>query len=86
MIYTTQEQREQRFTDWWKNYGKPWAEVRTAAGNTCWTDDIEERRALFMRRYQRPEPPKSLPSVSLATIRGKHRRWVPVTVREQSAA
>jgi hypothetical protein len=35
------------------------------------------RRALFMRRFTKPEPPTSVPVRSLAEIRGDHRRWTP---------
>lgn len=33
-----------------------------AAGGPCWTQDLEERRALWERRHQRPDPP-SLPTI-----------------------
>lgn len=60
----THEQRELEFSQWWENCGKPWADVRMAAGKPCWTDSMEDRRALWMRRYRRPEPPAGMRTIT----------------------
>lgn len=53
-----------------------WLERVTAReaelGTVPWTDDIEERRQLWERRYTRPAPPQGL-FTELADIRGTAR-------------
>lgn len=50
------------FDQWWEQSGSVYAAAVEAAGGQCWTQDLEERRALWERRYQRPDPP-SLPTI-----------------------
>jgi hypothetical protein len=59
----TEAEREEHFLFWWLKYGEPYqAAVIAANGDTPWTTDLDERRELFARRYERPEPPKGLSS------------------------
>jgi hypothetical protein len=48
------------FDQWWEQSGSVYAAAVEAAGGQCWTRDLEERRALFERRYTRPAPPANL--------------------------
>jgi hypothetical protein len=50
------------FDQWWEQSGSVYAAAVEAAGGQCWTQDLEERRALWERRYQRLDPP-SLPTI-----------------------
>lgn len=51
------EERAAHFEHWWETRGAPYAEAVREAGDEPWTDSLAERRALWMRRYQRPAPP-----------------------------
>jgi hypothetical protein len=39
----------------------PYFEAVEANGGTPWFSSTDERRALFMQRYTRPDPPISIP-------------------------
>lgn len=53
-------QREAAFQEWWDTRGQHYEAAVIANDGTPWTTSIEERRELFMRRYDRPEPPEGL--------------------------
>jgi hypothetical protein len=57
-------------------------ETVEAAGDKPWFDSVEERRELFMRRYQKPDPPEGVPARTLAEIRGS----TPITTHIKDAA
>lgn len=48
------------FESWWEQSGSVYAAAVEAAGGQCWTQELEERRALWERRYIRPAPPANL--------------------------
>lgn len=52
-VTLTAEEKEARFLAWWEKYGKPYEAAVLEAGGTPWTTDMNERKALWMRRYQR---------------------------------
>lgn len=56
----TPAEREAHFEHWWETRGAPYAEAVREAGAEPWTDSMDERRALWARRYQRPAPPAGL--------------------------
>ncbi|MGY4650025.1 hypothetical protein [Mycobacterium sp. URHB0021] len=50
-------------------------EAIEATGDEPWhKGDLEARRELFYRRYTRPEPPASMPALTLAEVRGTYAR------------
>lgn len=53
---------------WWQDADKLSALEKAGLGGLADADDIERRRALFERRYQRPDPPASIPPRSWAEI------------------
>lgn len=57
------------FEIWWETYGQPYEAAVIEAGGTPWTADMDERRALWGRRYERPAPPADLTN-DLRQIRG----------------
>ncbi|MCK5753761.1 MAG: hypothetical protein KAH46_13780, partial [Mycobacterium sp.] len=57
------------FDAWWKRYGQPYETAVIDNDGTPWTRDLDERRQLWERRYQRPVPPQGL-SNNLTEIRG----------------
>lgn len=57
------------FDTWWENSGQHWHAKRVSEGGEPWTDDVEERRDLFDRKYTRPAPPEGL-YTELVDIRG----------------
>jgi hypothetical protein len=66
----TDAEREARFEDWWAKQ-EPYRAAVIAKGDTPWTQDPDEARELFDRRYTRPEPPKglSVPTIGSRTTR-----------------
>jgi hypothetical protein len=50
---------EARYQEWRKRHEAYLAAIE-ANGGTPWTADEDERRALWFRRFQRPEPPQFL--------------------------
>lgn len=48
------------FETWWEQSGQHWAAAVLENDGTLWTDSMDERRALFGRRHQRPEPPQGM--------------------------
>lgn len=56
-------EQEQAFEHWWTTHGQSYEAAVIEAGGTPWTTDMEERRALWLRRYTRPAPPQFLPAV-----------------------
>lgn len=63
-------QREAAFQHWLEKHGEPYAAKVVENGNVPWHDgDVESRRDLWMRRYERPAPPTFLPpTLSLREI------------------
>jgi hypothetical protein len=47
----TDAEREAHFQHWWAKYGEPYQAACIANGDTSWTADLDERRELFMKRY-----------------------------------
>jgi hypothetical protein len=45
------------FETWWERSGQPYEAAVVERGGTPWTTDLEERRALWHRRYRQPKPP-----------------------------
>ncbi|WP_083654437.1 hypothetical protein [Mycobacterium sp. GA-1841] len=77
------EEAFQRYVEASENYNAAIIE----SGDQPWHGgNIERRRELYLRRYQRPQPPQGLPPVSLAVIRGEHRRWTPAAAGYEVAA
>lgn len=54
---------DRTFDSWFDRYGRPYADAVREAGGEAWTDSEQERRALWERRYTRPDPPAGLPPV-----------------------
>ncbi|BBY62189.1 hypothetical protein [Mycolicibacterium helvum] len=85
-------EREAAFLTWWETHGQPYEAAVIANGDTPWTADIEQRRELFMRRYQRSEPPKGLltdprqPEKRVAGAVRHPQRLSPTTRMEDTAA
>jgi hypothetical protein len=52
------DDREAAFDQWWATYGWPYEAAVIERGGTPWTTCMDERRALWNRRYQRPEAPQ----------------------------
>jgi hypothetical protein len=67
----TPEERLDHFDQWWAKAGDPYQAAVIEAGGIPWTTDVDERRALWARRYQRPDPPAAIPLRTLAEIRGE---------------
>jgi hypothetical protein len=65
----TEAERDEHFLFWWAKYGEPYQAAVIANGDTEWTAHLDERRELFMRRYQRPEAPEglSIPTIGSGT-------------------
>jgi hypothetical protein len=40
------------FDDWWAQYGQHWSAAQIERGGTPWTTSMDERRALWARRYK----------------------------------
>ena len=51
------------FDQWWEDSGQHWAAAACENGGTVWTDDMDERRELFERRYQKPKPPNGMTTI-----------------------
>lgn len=51
------------FDQWWEDSGQHWTAAACENGGTVWTDDMDERRELFDRRYRKPEPPKGMSTI-----------------------
>lgn len=94
---TTAEFREAEFQQFLVDK-EPYFDAVREAGDLPWFEDpaklarlgitttgVDARRELFMRKYQRPEPPKGL-STNLSDIRGEGSRWVQATTALRSAA
>lgn len=77
LIRSVEEQREDAFQRYLE-MSEPYFDKVRDEGDEPWFGTVAERRKLFLRRYQRPEPPAGLPAPSLQRIRGERRRWVPV--------
>jgi hypothetical protein len=45
------------FEEWWELFGAPYEAAVIKRGGTPWTTDMDERRALFLRRHAKPKPP-----------------------------
>ncbi|UJL26839.1 hypothetical protein HZU38_17940 [Mycolicibacterium vanbaalenii] len=56
----TEEERLEHFEHWYAKRGAPYAAAVREAGAEPWTDSMDERRELWMRRYTRPAPPANL--------------------------
>lgn len=76
-----EEQREEAFQRYLE-VSEPYFDKVRDDGDEPWFGTIEDRRELFFRRYQRPQPPATLPEPSLSHIRGELRRWVPIAGTE----
>lgn len=50
MILT--EAQEKDFQFWWDKYGRHYEAAVIEAGDEPWTTDMDERRALWARRYK----------------------------------
>lgn len=59
---------EHTFESWWERSGQHYAAAVIERGGTPWTDDMEERRRLWNRRYARPGPPAGLRAI--VSVRG----------------
>lgn len=69
----TADEREAVFQQYLTS-SAPYNAAIEADGDTPWHGgDVDRRRELFNRRYQRPEPPASIPLKTLAEIRGDRR-------------
>lgn len=55
---------------WWEDDAKVHDLEQAGLTGIADADDIERRRALFMRRYAKPQPPANIPLKNLAEIRG----------------
>ncbi|WP_139807384.1 hypothetical protein [Mycobacterium avium] len=73
------------FEGWWEKHGQHYEAAVIEAGGTPWTTDIEERKALWHRRYQKPPPPPGLLS-DLDLIRRKPVGPPPITYEQELAA
>jgi hypothetical protein len=83
----TEAEREEHWRYWWTKYGEPYQAAVIEAGGTPWTADPNERRRVWFRRYERPDPPAGIPRMSLAEIRGDH-KWTPAEptqIKEKAA-
>ena len=49
--------QNEAFESWWEQYGQHYEAAVIEGGGTPWTTDMEERRALWARRYERPTAP-----------------------------
>ncbi|MFZ3294217.1 MAG: hypothetical protein WA622_27080 [Mycobacterium sp.] len=58
--HRTPAERLEHFEHWWDKHGEPYHAAVIANGDTPWTADLDERRELFMRRYDRPAPRSDL--------------------------
>lgn len=66
----TADEREAVFQQYLTS-SAPYVAAIIAQGDEPWHGgDIDRRRELFNRRYQRPEPPASIPLKTLAVLRG----------------
>jgi hypothetical protein len=63
----TAAEREEHWQHWWLKFGQPYQTAVIDGGGQPWTADIDERKALFMRRYTRPAAPGGL---AIPDIRG----------------
>jgi hypothetical protein len=63
------EERRAHFDNWWSKLGEPYQAAVIEHGDTPWTADLDERRELFLRRYERPAAPATAPIKNLAEIR-----------------
>lgn len=82
---STPEEREDRYQRYLK-HSEPYFGKVIANGDEPWFTSLEERRELFMRRYQRPEPPASIRLKTLDQIRGKHDQPIqPLCPNDQDA-
>ena len=61
------------FETWWEESGQRWAAACVERGGVLWTDDAHERRELFERRHQRPEPPHGMAPIK--SIRSYQKRY-----------
>ena len=68
-------EREERYQGYLESTVQYFAVVEFNGGKP-WFSSVEERRDLWFRRYERPEPRAGIPLMSLAEIRGDH-RWTP---------
>lgn len=55
---------EHTFESWWETQGKPYEEAVLANGGTPWTTNLDDRKALWERRYTRPAPPAGLSTIT----------------------
>jgi hypothetical protein len=51
---------ETTFDEWWERSGQHWEAACVERGGTPYTTDLDERRALWERRYRRPAAPAGL--------------------------
>lgn len=63
----TPDERQAHYEHWLVKH-KPYDDVVVEAGDMPWWTSEDERRAKFMRRYQRPSPPAYLPTRTLKEI------------------
>jgi hypothetical protein len=47
------------FEEWWQKSGQPYEAAVIEAGGTPWTTDMDERRALWQRRYKTHTPERN---------------------------
>jgi hypothetical protein len=83
----TPEEREAAFQRYMELSAPYFAKVEAEGDQPWWTTE-DERRELFFKRWTRPASPAGMPRMSLAEIRGEHRRWIPVIpiIERNSAA
>jgi hypothetical protein len=49
----THAEREAHWQRWWEKHGEPYQAAVIEAGGIPWTTDVEERKALWMKRYDK---------------------------------
>jgi hypothetical protein len=87
---TNDDPRDARYREWRERHEHYLAAI-AAAGGRPWTTDEDERRALWWRRWQRPDPPAGLgiPDIRTAnreiTQRWIAAGWVPPSPRRLSS-
>lgn len=79
----TPEDRLAHFEQWWITNGQKYEAAVIADGSEPWTDSMDERLAVWMRRYERPAPP-NLPLIR--SVRDQHRQANPTTDERSYAA
>lgn len=64
----TEPEKRDAFNDWYSRHQRPYIDAVIRKGGHPWSDDLDERYALWCRRYERPAPCVSLPERDLSDI------------------